>query len=123
METQKINNQASLFDQAKKTTFTQKVFIAIGTCVGILIPLSLLQPTAAKGTYQPQVPDAQTQYDQRRKELTTALQNFCDEEWKGISKAKISDESNGAGKEPPRMDEWNQNLKVDCSKIEAPTGF
>jgi hypothetical protein len=121
MDTQKTDNQPSLF--TSKMSRIKKILLSILTIIVIIVLASILLTDIAKSTIEPQAPAAQARYDQLKNEAKEVLKVLCREGWQPLSKAKIMDESNGLGKETPRMDHWNSNLKFDCSNVTAPEAF
>jgi len=118
MESQNTTQQ-SLFNN--KPTLRQ-IGIGVGVTIIVLFVIFFLPGVSAKTPYQAKVPQLQSQYETTRTTTTAAIREYC-KSWKELNKGKIEDESNGAGKEPPRMDEWNSNLKFDCKTVKASTGF
>lgn len=121
METQ--NKQSGIQLNPEKFKLSHILIAIGGFLIGGIILLNVLPESGAKASadYQPKAPTQQVLYDSARKNVTDSLQKLCTQ-WQAVSKAKIEDKINGALKDD-RVAEWNQNLKFDCSKVEAQTGF
>lgn len=76
---------------------------------------------AAPEKYQPKAPEFEQAYNISKTKATAALRALCSD-WKNLSKAKIEDKVNGVAIED-KVNQWNSNLTVDCSKIESPVTF